>query len=253
MQILRKPLEILEIFLRTATSELSLSDLVKATGFNISTVQRIVLLLLKEGYLSQRKKRGKYSLGPKIYQFCGFIRTTMKIENVSHPLLEKLAKLTAETAFLSVKDGSEIVDIDAIYNNTDQRLQISVHKGFRGPLHCTAVGKIFLAHMTDKELERYSSSVTLISYTNNTITDFSKLKEQVLIIRQAGIAFNYEEHEIGVTGLASPIRDWKGDMVAAVGIAGPSPRLTNERMRELAPIIKDSALEISRFLGYKGE
>ncbi len=251
MQTIKKPLEILEAFLGTRNGELGISNIVKLTGFKISTVQRIVSLFLKEGYLCQRKKRGKYFLGPKMFQFCAFLRSTMKIENIGHQFLEKLTNLTGETSFISILFKNVIVSVDTVRSNANHTLQVSGHQGSKKQLYCTAAGKIFLAYMSTKELAKYSKSTTLISYTNNTITDFPKLKEQLLPIRHKGIAFNYEEEEIGIRTIASPIMNWDGKVIAVVGIAGPSPRLTDEQLTKLAPIVRDIALEISWVLGYK--
>ena len=104
MQSIKKALEILEVFLKTQKNEISTSDLVNSSGLNASTVYRITSLLLKEGYLSQRKRKSGYSLGPKFFLFCGFLKNGMKIGNVAHPFLEKLCKLTDECVHLSVLD-----------------------------------------------------------------------------------------------------------------------------------------------------
>jgi IclR family KDG regulon transcriptional repressor len=252
MQTLKKPLDILDTFLGTKNGELGISDIVSLTGLKISTVQRIVSLFLKEGYLSQRKKRGKYFLGPKMFQFCTFIHRTMKIENIGHQFLEKLTNLTGESSFISILQNNVTVSVDIVHSNLKHTLQLSGNQGAKKELYCTSAGKIFLADMSAKDLAKYLKKQTLTTCTNNTITDPGKLKKQLLQIKREGVAFNYEEEEIGIRTISSPIRNSDGSVVAAIGVAGPSPRLTDERMKTWAPIVKDIALDISSILGYKG-
>ena len=245
MQTFKKQLMILEAFLGTSNGELGISSIVELTGLKISTVQRIVSVLLKEGYLYQRKRRGKYFLGPKMFQFCAFLRRTMKIENIGHQFLEKLTNSTGESSFISVLLENVTVNVDIVHSKAKHTLRVSGQEGSKKPLYCTSAGKVFLAYMSAEELAKYSKSTTLISYTDNTITDFPKLKEQLQSIRHTGIAFNYEEEEIGIRTISSPVMNWDGEVSAVVGIAGPSPRFTDEKMMKLVPIVKDTA----QFLG----
>jgi DNA-binding IclR family transcriptional regulator len=121
------------------------------------------------------------------------------------------------------------------------------------PLHCTGVGKAILAHLPEQELERFLSSNSLDSYTPNTITDPDELKRHLIAVRQEGVAFDEEEKELGVSNVAAVIKDSDGNVVATVGILGPTTRLTRQKIRECVPIIKSHALKISRALGYEGE
>jgi IclR family acetate operon transcriptional repressor len=81
----------------------------------------------------------------------------------------------------------------------------------------------------------------------------AKLKQDLAVVRQEGIATDDEEREIGVKCIASPIKNDIGSIIAALSVSGPSARLSSKRIREMKPLIRSCALEISRAMGYQAE
>ena len=69
-------------------------------------------------------------------------------------------------------------------------------------------------------------------------------------MKQDGFALEDEEHELGIRSVAAPVKDWDGAVMAAITVLGPSVRLSRQRMLEIAPIVKESAGQISKALGY---
>jgi DNA-binding IclR family transcriptional regulator len=119
------------------------------------------------------------------------------------------------------------------------------------PLIYTAgVGKTFLANMSEKDLEEYLSSVILKPRTPNTITDMDELKRHLNKIKKDGVAYDDEEQELGLRMIAAPIFDWDEKIAAAIGVVGPSSRISRQRMVEIAPLVKKYALQISQAMGY---
>lgn len=250
MQTIEKALDILEIFLKQE-GEIGIAVLANLSGLNISTVHRITSTLVKKGYLNQRQRREKYSLGLKFLEFSSIIKRRMKIRNVALPFLEELNKVLDESVNLAILDSNEAVYIEQIESNHSLRIFTQVGNGV--PLHCTGVGKVFLAHMGEEEVERFLNSKYLTYYTENTIMDSSKLKKELLIVKREGIAKDDGEMEIGVRCVASPVKDCNGRVVAAISISGPSARLNGKRMGELKLLVKSCGLEISRAMGYRNE
>jgi len=82
--------------------------------------------------------------------------------------------------------------------------------------------------------------------------DLSQLEKELVTVKDDGIAFDDEEWELGLGNVAAPVRDKPGNVIAAVGVVGPTVRLTKTRMREVVPMVKNCAFEISRELGYRG-
>lgn len=122
--------------------------------------------------------------------------------------------------------------------------------GGRAPAHCTAVGKVLLANCELDEVEAFYRERGLPQYTPNTITHIEVLMDQLAIVRRTGYAFDNEEHEPDVRCVAASVRDWTGQAVGAISIAGPAERmLEGITCRKLTQEVVNSAELISRALG----
>ena len=250
MATIEKALDILEIFL-DRDEEIGLSELARLCGLNITTTHRIALTLVKRGYLSQRQKRQKYSLSAKFLQYSHVLSRRMKIRDIASPIVDALSKMTGEAVNIAILDNNEAVYIEHI--ETNKSLRIFTQIGNRVPLYCTGVGKVFLADMSDGELQKALYGNALLPQTANTITDIEQLKQELEQVKREGIAADNEEMEIGVKCIASPVRNSAGSLVAAISISGPTARLSKKRVDEIKPHVKSCALETSRVLGYSAE
>jgi IclR family transcriptional regulator, KDG regulon repressor len=248
MKSLTKALDILELFLDTR-DEMGVSEIARITGMNKATVSRIANHLTSRNYLVQNEKRGKYFLGTQFLSFSKVIKDRIKLRDVAMPYLTKLNKLVDESIVLVTWDGKKAINIDSI--QSAQALRIIPDESGQIPLHCTGTGKIFLAQMTDKELETYFSINDLTAYTTNTITNLNQLKTHLMSIVNEGIAYDDEEFKTGSRNVAAGVKDVDGKYVASIGVLAPSVRLTRTKMVEIAPEIKKCALEISKSIGYK--
>jgi DNA-binding IclR family transcriptional regulator len=248
MGTLKKALGILEVFLKIEDDNISVSELARLSGLNRATVNRNVSDLVDRGYLNQPKKRGKYYLGAKFIRFHQLIMQKRKLELVAGPNLAKLAESVRDCIALSVQDGEESLVIAVI--DSQHALRIALEVGVRTPLYCTGQGKAILAGMTEAELDGYLNKVNLKQFTENTITDPNKLKSHIRIAAMEGVAYDDEEETLGINNVAASILNTDGKVIAAVGVIGPSIRLTRVRMREIAPLVKQCAEDISRSLGY---
>jgi len=248
MKSLHKALDVLELFIESE-EEVDLSELAKKSGYDKTTVNRITSCLIKRGYLKQKVKRGKYSLGMKFLDYSGVIKKRSNIRTKAMPYLIKLARHTKESIILTILDGQF-----AAYNEiipSEKAHKIVPDEGTRVPLYCTGVGKIFLSAMTDKEFDEYIRLANLETHTEKTISQPEYLKAHIDIVAKEGIAYEYDEYFIGIANVATGIRDSDGKIVAAVGVLGPSLRLTLRQMKEFVPELKKCALEISQELGYR--
>jgi len=249
MEAIKKTFAVLELFLNNK-EEISLLELSRLSGINKTTVSRITSALVKLGYLKQREKRGKYSLGTKFLDFSGFVKTRIKIRDIAIPHLIKLGQLVKESVMVAIWDGREAITHETFHAN--HFLKVAPDEGTRIPLHSTAVGKVIIADMSEEEFQRYFHENALEQYTSNTITDLNDLKKHIIIVKQEEVAFDDEEYALGVRGVAAALRNNDDSVIGAIGVLGPSVRLTRARMREIVPAVKSCALEISKELGYKG-
>ena len=125
--------------------------------------------------------------------------------------------------------------------------------GSRVPVHCSAVGKVLLASLTEDKLEALVNAKGLPKKTANTITVISKLKEHLNLVRKNGYAIDREENEIGIQCVAAPICDQRGEVVAAISISVPVSRISRRKLKtDLKDRVIETALAISRKIGYQG-
>src|SRR3546814_412145 len=120
--------------------------------------------------------------------------------------------------------------------------------GSRVPLHCTGMGKLFLATLPARARRRIIESLTFTRYTDNTITDPESLEAALKIIRRDDYAINDQENAIGLIGLAVPIRDAAGRVVAALAVHAPEPRMSLDRARTYLPTLRAAAVRLGKAL-----
>ena len=250
MSTIEKALDILET-INSSDNELGLADLARLTGGNRPTAYRICAVLVKRGYLNQKQKRGKYSLGYKFMQYCHKNTLVSRIKDTDSPFLQTLCTETSESVNLTILDGIFAKNIAIL--SAERLLQVVPQIEKTLALHCTATGKILLAFLPEEKKETVIHSIDLSSNTDNTITDIVHLKKELAKVRSEGIAFDNEEYMLGVRSVAAPVRDDMGDVLAAISLIGPSIRMGDARLMQLTAIVKKCALDISRALGSMGE
>lgn len=104
--------------------------------------------------------------------------------------------------------------------------------------------------MTNEKIEKIYRDKGFQRYTENTLTDLYELKKELDMINKEGLSFDEQEYEIGLRNVAAPVMDSVGKVIAAVGVLGPTVRLSRQRMREVVPMVKDCSQRISKALGY---
>lgn len=251
MKAVLKTLDVLNIFL-VSGEKLSLDELTELCGFNKSTVNRIVSILVKYGYLRQPEKRGAYSLGFKYFDFTGLIKGRMKIRDIASPFLYKLSQLLNESVVLAVYNGRDAIVTETFHSNNP--LRVIPDEGTELSLHATSLGKIILASMTDEKIDQYYEGKSLTRYTDSTITNLYELKKYLQKVRQEGFAIEKDERLPNVTSLSAGLKNRdKDSIVGSIGIIGPTVRLTDERINKFIVPLKTCALKISKEMGYQEE
>lgn len=170
---------------------------------------------------------------------------------MAYPFLRRLRDLANETVHLVVMDGGQCIYVEKVECSQAVRMHSTI--GSRVHAHCTAVGKSMLAYLSQEQVEEILGRHGLPARTSHTITDKKRLLEELAQVREQGYAVDDVENEEGIRCVGAPIFDHRRKVVAALSVSGPAFRLTKERVRELAPHVKATALAISRQLGYVGE
>jgi DNA-binding IclR family transcriptional regulator len=171
----------------------------------------------------------------------------LDVREHARPMLEELHRLTQETVNLYVLDGLERVCVDRI--ESSQRVRVIVQVGERMPLYAGSAGKAILAFAPSTLVERILEK-PLERMTDNTITDPAKLREDLRSIRNHGYATSYSERFTDVLGLAAPVFDATGNVIASLNVAGPLVRFGDAEVAKYAPEVMRLAQEASQSLGY---
>jgi IclR family transcriptional regulator, KDG regulon repressor len=227
-------------------SELGISALAERLGLAKSTVHRLASTLMEAGMLEQNPETGKYRLGLAIFELGSLVRRRIDISLEAKPWLMTLREQTGETVDLSVLDHGGVVCVNFLESKKVNRISSGI--GMRKPVHCTAEGKALIAFQSAATIERILGA-RLERRTPRTLIDPGALKEELATVRARGYATDDEEYELGVRSIAAPIRDDSGNSVAAVGVAGPTQRLTKIRLQGLSRYVTDAARAISLRLG----
>ena len=229
-------------------AEIGISSLAKRLGLAKSTVHRLAVTLAAEGFLEQNPDNGRYRLGLALFSLGALVRRRMDLSNQARPLLGILRDNTHEAVHLAIMAQTSIL---YLYNlESSQAIGIRNYIGARKPAYCTCEGRVMLAYGPPALLARVLAE-GLVARTPKTNTDPAALAKALDEVRQLGYAIDDEESEVGMRGVAAPIRDISGRVVAAVSLAGPIQRLTRKDLRSLAPQVIATADAVSLRLGHK--
>ncbi|MDB6000474.1 MAG: IclR family transcriptional regulator [Rhizobacter sp.] len=229
--------------------EIGISTLAKRLGLSKSTVHRLAVTLTSEGFLEQNPDNGRYRLGLSLFSLGALVRRRMDVSTQGLPLLGVLRDKTQEAVHLAILDH---ISIMYLYNlESVQAIGIRSYLGTRKPAFCTSEGRVMLAFAPPEVVARVLKE-GLVARTPKTNTDAAAFLGMLEEVRKGGHAFDDEESEIGMRGVAAPIRDSSGHVIAAVGLAGPIQRLTKKDMRAYVSEVVGTADAISARLGFRG-
>jgi DNA-binding IclR family transcriptional regulator len=193
----------------------------------------------------------KYRLGVGLVRLAEPVLIRMDLQQVAQPHLRALAEACQETVNLSILTGDDKVINIASFPSP--RLVRNVGWIGREMLpHSVSSGKALLAHLP-KQRVAHILAAELPRFTERTITDPTRLTEDLAQVRQRGYAVAREELEEGLSAVAAPIVDHEGHVIAVISVSGPSFRLTEERLEELAEMTREAAQAVSHQLGWPGE
>lgn len=245
---LDKGLHVLQVIADShAPNGLTLTELSMDVGMHRTTLFRILTTLEARNLVSRDGDTDRYQLGIGVLGFASVLLRKLNIRDISRPILQELTEATREAVFLTVRDRSEIVTVEAFEGAQEISLRAIV--GDRRPMYCTASGKATLAFLPDSEVDEILR-LGMPALTARTINSSVVMHHELKNVRQRGFAWDDEERIEGVRCVAAPIFDSKGGVLAAISIAAPTLRTPFERIRELGLQARASADAISVQLGF---
>ena len=224
----------------------TLDALTRACDLPKPTVHRILGLLLRGGLVRRDAFEKRYGVGPRTADLALVVQMRSPERAPRHAILARLVAEIGETCNLTMPDGSEVVYLDRVETAAKVRLHMDI--GSRVPMHCTASGKLFLAHLPAARVRRILGSGPLKRFTARTITSIDALERELRKIRAAGIGTDSGEFLDGSVCLAVPVNDPHGRLCAAVAVHGPAPRMTLKKGYEFLPAMRRAATEVAATL-----
>lgn len=231
---LAKGLKALEMLI--VAGEAGATDVARALALDKSAASRMLKTLAECGFAVQGHDR-RYRAGPKLRarDSGSGLPGGASIREHARPLLQHIYEATRETAHLAIRADDQVLYLDKI--DTDQPLRVDRPVGTLAPLHCTALGKVLLA-FSDARLPR-----NLAGYTARTPVNEAELKAALADVAARGFATDDEEFAPGIRCVAAPLRNPAGQVVAAIGLSGPSTRIAADDLERLGRLVASVATE----------
>ncbi|WP_417722094.1 IclR family transcriptional regulator [Salipiger sp.] len=242
-----KMARVLDCFSRTNGS-LSLTQLVEGTGLPRTTIHRIVASLREIGMIDQDGRRGDYRLGLRMFYYGSVVLANLDLNRHAHPHVVSLHQVTGEIVHLHMFDGSQMVCIEREEMGDARNTTLTTIEA--APIHCTSVGKAFLAFQDERLVRKIVEEEGLEARTVNTLASFDALSENLALIRERGYATDEEENEIGIQCVGAPLRDSRGRVFASISVSGPTARMPLARLSGLSHAVIQTANAISTELGW---
>ncbi len=240
---INKALDLLE-FLSAYEQEIGIAEIGKKLNMGLSTVHRILATLKSRGYIIQNPTTAKYRLGIKLFELGCEVQSTRNLINNIRPYLRKLSKITNETANLAILEDKEVIYLDTI--ESSETLRTGIIRGTRSIAHCTALGKVLLSFISDRDFKRlYKSDDDLIILTPQSISSLDELEKELKKVKKQGFATDKEESMIGINCVGIPILNQKGEPLAAISITGPASRFTVKKIEEAKKILLGVSKEMT--------
>jgi IclR family KDG regulon transcriptional repressor len=224
---------------------LGVSPLAKELGLAKVTTFRIMKTLEKYNYLRLDKDTMEYSLGYLFYEYSKKIEKNISLINLVTPFMETLVDKINENVNLSLMYNNSILTIKTVEG--DSFALMSVLEPL-APLHCSSSGKLFLSRWSDEKIKDYFENEERIEYTHFTITRYETFLKEMKTILEEGISYDREEYSYGLTCISAPLFDRDGEIIAVLGISGPTNRLLYKGLETMEKEVKDTADEANDFL-----
>jgi len=243
-------IEILEL-LSEAGAGMRLADVREHLDLPTSSAHGLMKTLEQKGYVQLSRENKRYRLTPKVLELGNRFIGNIDLSEIARPIMEHIREVLNETVNIGVLESTDVVYFAKVESNKTLRLAAYVQIGMKLPAHATALGKILLSDLDPAKIEKLYEGQELQRLTENTITSFKRLNQELKQVRENGYAYDDQESTEGLRCLAVPIRNHENRVVAAMSVSVPAFRLDEKYAKKIVPLISQGAKEISTGLGWK--
>jgi IclR family transcriptional regulator, KDG regulon repressor len=230
--------------------ELGVSDIARRAGMSKGATYAILRTLETRRVVARDPDAHTYRLGWGLYELGSHVVRNLDLARAARTHVDDLARRTRDSVLLGIVEGDSILYLDR--GESPERFRMVANSGRRSPIHASASGKAILAFSSAELVDRVLEG-PLDRYTPATVTDARQLRKQLERIRKRGYATCWQEVEVGLCSIGVPIRDYSGEVVAALTLAGPMTRVNHDTEVSLVPLILETAGAIEERLGAPSE
>lgn len=238
-----RALAVLE-FLDTSQRGWNISELSRKLDVPKSTMHLILLTLERLGYVSREPGSRDYTLSVKVCELGRSLMRNVMLPDIALPHLEDLVRQVRLTAHLAILEHDQAIYVQKV--DCPGLIKFDTYVGKRTNLHCTAVGKVLLAHSPENKSQHILEREPFARYTRHTITSAVLLRKELIKVRQRGYAVDDEEEELEVRCIAVPVFRPTGEFVAALGVTGTVGQVRTDMIEGLATHMRETGQNIIR-------
>ena len=225
---------------------LGVVEIARRVGREKSQVSRALKTLADKGLVERDPLTLDYRLGWRLFALAARAGERQLLA-VAPALLDELVDRLGETVHLSVLEGSDVLTV--LSKLPARAVAAADWSGLRNPASCTSSGRALLLDHDREQLEALFAGDAFRALGPGAPRDLDELDERVRAARADGYALADEEFEAGLVGVAAPVRDFRGRIVAAVNVSAPKYRF-EDRLDEAAEEISQAAGALSSRLGF---
>jgi IclR family pca regulon transcriptional regulator len=244
LSTLERGLKVLRAFDATHP-EMQLSEVAQVTGLSPAVARRCLNTLVQLGYVAQFGR--KFLLRPEVLSFGTAYLSSMNVEQVILPPLQKLRDDTGDSSSMAVLSGTDILYVAHV--STNRRIRLGANVGTRFPVHATSLGKVLLAFQPAPVIAQYMANVTLQRFTERTLTSADAMQQRLQSARETGYDSALDELDYGIVSVAVPVFDANRNAIASINCSTSTTRISqDELVRTRLPMLREAAAEIGNAL-----
>ena len=247
IRVLEKVVKVLDLYTYREAA-FTLSDISKRTGLPKTTVFRILKTFENTGFFKYDPGQEKYSLGLRFLELGGIVYSSLSVRKAAAPYMDTLSNSLKATILLGVMKDDQLLYIDK--REMDSIIRVTSHTGLKRPPYFGMLGMTLLTYMDNKEKERLLTLYPPTKITPKTVTDIRRIMKKLDEAKRKGYYMEQGEIVEGLLGIGVPIRDFSGNVVAALGATQPVFQVKEGSMENTIQQLLEASWSISKELGY---
>jgi IclR family pca regulon transcriptional regulator len=235
---LEKGLAVIEAF-DQERPRLTISQVAERTGLTRAAARRYLITLAHLGFVTQERKM--FALAPRVLRLAQSYMNSARLPRLVQPEVQKLSQALKEASAAGVLDGADVISIAA--TSAGRVVSATLQPGVRVPAYCTSTGRVLLASLPSRESDGWVARHRLQPLTPHTIVQPERLRAELARVRTQGYAAVDQELELGLRTMAVPLRNYRGDTVAALNVSVHASRMTMDQLVQtgLSPLLHAQA------------